>query len=66
MTRRSASLDQTPPMETPCVNICTIDQKSRLCCGCGRSIDEIARWSSMTSLERRRIMAELPGRVAKT
>ncbi len=46
-------------METPCVNICTIDPQSRLCVGCLRSIDEIARWSAMTSSERRRIMDAL-------
>jgi predicted Fe-S protein YdhL (DUF1289 family) len=51
-------------METPCVNICTIDPQSRLCVGCLRSIDEIARWSAMTSSERRRIMDALPQRRA--
>ena len=48
-----------PAMETPCVNICTVEPKSRQCVGCGRTIDEIARWASMTNTERRRIMNEL-------
>jgi predicted Fe-S protein YdhL (DUF1289 family) len=30
--------------------------------GCLRSIDEIAAWTRMSDAERRRIMAELPGR----
>jgi predicted Fe-S protein YdhL (DUF1289 family) len=31
-----------------------------LCDGCGRTIDEIASWSSFSPEDRRRIMAELP------
>jgi predicted Fe-S protein YdhL (DUF1289 family) len=51
-------------IESPCVNICTLDARSRTCLGCGRSIDEIARWSAMNPAERSRIMAELPARMA--
>lgn len=53
-------------MKTPCVNICVIDQATRLCSGCFRSIDEIARWRSYTDSERDSIMAELPGRQARS
>ena len=49
-------------METPCVNICVIDQVTRLCAGCFRSLDEIARWRSYSDAERARIMAQLPAR----
>ena len=51
-------------IETPCVKICTLDARSGLCLGCGRTIDEIARWTGFTAAERARIMAELPGRLA--
>ncbi|MGI9404495.1 MAG: DUF1289 domain-containing protein [Hyphomicrobium sp.] len=51
-------------METPCVNICDINGETGLCMGCGRTIDEIARWASMTSTERRRIMNVLSARRA--
>ncbi|HZD92436.1 MAG TPA: DUF1289 domain-containing protein [Pseudolabrys sp.] len=51
-------------IETPCVNICTVDPRSGLCRGCGRTVDEIARWAGMASGERRRIMAELQERRA--
>ena len=51
-------------IESPCVNICTLDARSGLCFGCGRSIDEIARWSAMTAAERSRVMTELPARMA--
>jgi predicted Fe-S protein YdhL (DUF1289 family) len=51
-------------METSCVNICDIDRETGLCMGCGRTIDEIARWATMTSRERRRIMTVLTARKA--
>lgn len=49
-------------VESPCVKICVIHPKARLCTGCLRSIDEITAWSRMTPEVRREIMAELPGR----
>jgi predicted Fe-S protein YdhL (DUF1289 family) len=52
------------PIETPCVSVCEIDRPTGLCRGCGRSVPEIARWSKMTSIERRQIMSELPARKA--
>ena len=51
-------------IESPCTKICTLDPRSGLCLGCGRTIDEIARWSAMSEAERARIMAELPARRA--
>ena len=50
------------PLETPCIDICTIDEANRLCKGCYRTIDEIAAWASMTAEQRRAIMAILPQR----
>ena len=49
-------------IESPCVNICVVHPEARLCTGCLRSMDEIARWSRMTPEERRSVMAELPSR----
>jgi predicted Fe-S protein YdhL (DUF1289 family) len=49
---------------TPCLRICTLDPASGLCRGCGRSIEEIAGWSRYSDLERARIMALLPRRLA--
>ena len=58
------SLLKNPMIETPCINICTLDARSGLCLGCGRTVAEIAGWTAMTDDERRRIMAELPARLA--
>jgi uncharacterized protein len=51
-------------IETPCTKVCVVDPPSGLCLGCGRSLDEIGRWTIFTDRERRRIMAELPHRLA--
>jgi predicted Fe-S protein YdhL (DUF1289 family) len=50
-------------IETPCVKICTLDPKARLCRGCGRTIDEIAGWSRFTNAEREKIMSLLRNRL---
>jgi predicted Fe-S protein YdhL (DUF1289 family) len=51
-------------IESPCNKICTINGRSGLCVGCGRTIDEIARWGTMSNAERVRIIAQLPARHA--
>jgi uncharacterized protein len=52
-------------METPCIKVCVIEPQTGLCQGCGRSLDEIARWATMTGDERRRIMAGLAERLQR-
>jgi uncharacterized protein len=52
------------PIATPCSKVCVIDPASGLCAGCGRTLDEIARWTALTDGERARIMAALPDRMA--
>ena len=31
---------------SPCNSVCRMDQKSKLCLGCWRTLDEIVAWSS--------------------
>ncbi len=50
------------PMASPCINLCTLDPASGRCRGCARTGDEIARWTSMTDVERAAVMAALPTR----
>jgi uncharacterized protein len=49
-------------LETPASS--ELDAAFGLCLGCGRTIDEIARWAAMTNEERRTIVAALPARMA--
>ena len=51
------------PIASPCNKVCTIDPRSGLCHGCGRTLGEIAQWGSLSESERQRIMAELPQRI---
>lgn len=46
------------PMTTsPCVNVCTVEDGA--CSACGRTLEQIAAWSTMSEAERRAIVAEL-------
>jgi len=49
-------------IESPCVKICVIDPRSRLCTGCLRTIDEIGAWSRISPDDRRDIIQDLPNR----
>lgn len=55
---------ETALIESPCVKICMLDAQRKLCVGCGRTVDEIARWAGMTPEDRRRVMHALPERLA--
>jgi predicted Fe-S protein YdhL (DUF1289 family) len=44
---------------SPCVQICQIDKETRLCKGCGRTIDEIREWTRYTEEERMVVMRRL-------
>lgn len=51
-------------MDSPCILVCLIDDKTGFCFGCGRTRDEIGVWTSLTDAERRAVMAVLPERLA--
>ena len=46
-----------PAVESPCVSICLM--KEGLCEGCGRTLDEIAEWSTATDERRRAILVRI-------
>ena len=50
--------------ETPCIAICIIDPKTKLCLGCGRTLPEIGAWHSMDSAGRLDVMTQLAPRMA--
>ncbi|WP_339109438.1 DUF1289 domain-containing protein [Thioclava sp. GXIMD4216] len=49
-------------IKSPCRNICTFDPASQTCLDCLRSLDEIARWGTMSHMERQKILKDLPRR----
>jgi uncharacterized protein len=53
-------------ISSPCIKICALDPQAGICSGCGRTLDEIARWGGMEESERLRIMQSLAGRLEKS
>jgi len=51
--------------ESPCIAVCTMDPKTKLCFGCGRTLPEIARWHSMATAERLAVMEGLAARMTE-
>ncbi|MFB9269728.1 DUF1289 domain-containing protein [Bradyrhizobium erythrophlei] len=51
--------------DTPCIAVCMMDPRTKLCFGCGRTLPEIARWHKMDSAERLATMVLLPERMAE-
>ena len=49
-------------VQSPCVKVCVVKPEAGICIGCLRTVDEITRWSRMTSDERRALIDELPNR----
>ena len=39
--------------DTPCIAICSTSQGDEVCKGCGRTFDEVQRWTEMTPGEKR-------------
>lgn len=58
----SEQYDPYDDYESPCVRTCVIDQQSKFCIGCGRTLSEISYWTRYTREERQRILRELPAR----
>jgi hypothetical protein len=47
-------------IETPCVKLCKLENK--VCVGCKRTLEEITAWSSLSSIQRQKIIKELDKR----
>ncbi len=50
---------------SPCVSRCQLDDKSGLCTGCYRDIDEIRDWPIMTAQEKLAVLARVAERKAR-
>ena len=46
-------------IDSPCVDICTIDRDSGECIGCGRTLDEIGNWTNFNNLKKKQILENL-------
>ncbi len=42
---------------SPCITVCKMDEKSELCLGCWRTIDEIVAWGSHSDDAKEKILA---------
>ncbi|MDT8992937.1 DUF1289 domain-containing protein [Curvibacter sp. APW13] len=49
-------------MPSPCVSVCRMDERSGLCQGCLRTIDEIRAWSTSDDATRRQIWTTIEQR----
>jgi predicted Fe-S protein YdhL (DUF1289 family) len=47
---------------SPCINVCRMDAAGRFCEGCGRTLTEIAAWSSMNDAARCEVWRQLAQR----
>ncbi len=51
-------------LPSPCISVCRMDAQSGLCEGCLRTLDEIARWSTLPDAGKREVWALIGRRVA--
>lgn len=49
-------MTSSPPVESPCVRNCCLDE-ANVCMGCGRTLEEIMRWSLASDTEKAEIAA---------
>ena len=47
------------PVPSPCISVCVIEERTGLCTGCQRTLDEIAAWSVLDDAERRAVWTRI-------
>jgi uncharacterized protein len=52
-----------PPIKTPCIKVCVVDGASGYCLGCGRTLNEIAKWARLSEAERDQVIDLLAPRM---
>ena len=43
-------------VDSPCINICQIDETKSFCIGCSRTIKEISEWSTYNDKQKKKIL----------
>ena len=51
-----------PAVSSPCIDVCRMDPRTGWCEGSSRTIEEIARWSSLDDGAKREVWARLAQR----
>jgi len=51
-------------MQSPCIQLCKLDAMGRYCLGCGRSLTELAAWSTADEASQARILEAARKRLA--
>ncbi len=54
----------SPQRQSPCIQVCQLNQQTGFCAGCFRSQEEIARWLRYTDEEREAVLGRLGKRRA--
>ena len=58
-------MTKEPPVPSPCINVCTIDEDTGYCRGCFRSLEEVTRWTRLTNEQKQKVVDALPERKAR-
>ena len=56
-------IEYVPIIESPCISLCVMDEATGWCIGCGRTLDEIARWGETDQADRDAVAAQLEARL---
>jgi predicted Fe-S protein YdhL (DUF1289 family) len=59
-----ASAQAPTAVPSPCVSLCRIDERTGLCVGCLRTLEEIAGWTAFDDEQRRQVWIAIAGRRA--
>jgi predicted Fe-S protein YdhL (DUF1289 family) len=61
---RSAAAAAVSGVASPCINVCKMNERTGLCEGCARTLDEIALWSQLDDDTKREVWALIEQRRA--
>jgi uncharacterized protein len=54
-----------PPVQSPCIGVCRLDPASSICLGCGRTLEEIAKWTHLDNLQKKQVTKLLEARLRR-
>lgn len=64
----AAHIEQARAVEenvpSPCISVCRMNQQTRLCEGCYRTMDEIRQWSAFSDVAKREVWTRIEQRLA--